>query len=761
MEPAAGAAHGGASKGSRLATWILVAAAAGVAAGWAAHEFSPDAATAATVAGYFSILSDVFLRLIKMIIAPLVFATVVAGITGMGDAKAVGRIGGKALGWFITASLVSLLLGMFFANLFHPGLDLGLPLPEKDMATNLKTGGLGLREFIAHVFPASFFQAMATNEILQILVFSCFFGFAIASLKTEPAKTVTAFISDLVPVMLKVTDFVMWFAPAGVFGAVAAAITVQGLGILVTYGKFIGSFYVALLVLWAVLIGAGFVFLGPRVFHLMGLVKEPLLVAFTTASSEAAYPKLMEKLHRFGVNDRVTSFVLPLGYSFNLDGSMVYQSFAALFIAQAYGIEMSFGQQLTLLLVMMVSSKGVAGVPRASLVVVAAVLPTFGLPEAGLLLIMGIDQFLDMGRTATNVIGNSIATSVVAKWEGQLGEPVSEAPGRGCLGERHLIRSKTVDTLMPPTISPAASIRAWACASVVAVAALLPVGDAGAQIDEPPALTLTGALKRIKASGVVRIGYRAQALPFSYEAHAGQPWGYSIDLCEAIVEDIAREIGVASLRTEYRRVTPSDRIEQVADGRIDLECGASTNTAQRRTRVAFSPLTFVSGTRLLVQRGGPVHSLRDLAGRRVVVVRSTTNAEVIHQLAARAAPAFSVLEVDDHAQALDRLATGQAEALAADDILITAYLAEHGLQRRYAVVGELLSYEPYGIMFARDDASLAAVVDASFRRLAVTREIRWIYDKWFMRRLPSGVRIGIPMSLQLERSFQVLGLPPD
>jgi glutamate/aspartate transport system substrate-binding protein len=296
---------------------------------------------------------------------------------------------------------------------------------------------------------------------------------------------------------------------------------------------------------------------------------------------------------------------------------------------------------------------------------------------------------------------------------------------------------------------------------VVTLAALLQVSNAGAQIDEPPALTLTGALKRIKASGVVRIGYRAQALPFSYEAHAGQPWGYSIDLCDAIVEDITREIGVASLRTEYRRVTPSDRIEQVADGRIDLECGASTNTAVRRTRVAFSPLTFVSGTRLLVQRGGPVHSLRDLAGRRVVVVRNTTNADVMRTLAARAAAAFSVLEVDDHAQALNRLANGQAEALAADDILITAYLAEHGLQRRYAIVGELLSYEPYGIMFAKDDAPLAAVVDASFRRLAMTREIRWIYDKWFMRRLPSGMRLGVPMSIQLERSFQVLGLPPE
>lgn len=414
--------------GSRLATWIFIGAVAGVAAGWAGHDFSPDAAAAASVAGYFSILSDIFLRLIKMIIAPLVFATVVAGIAGMGDSKAVGRIGGKALLWFITASLASLLLGMFFANLLQPGRDLALPLPDKDSATNLKTGGLNLREFITHVFPASFFQAMASNEILQILVFSCFFGFAITAVsRAESDRTVTTFITELVPVMLKVTDFVMWFAPAGVFGAVAAAITVQGLGVLATYGKFIGAFYAALLVLWSLLIAAGFLFLGPTVLRLMGLVKEPLLVAFTTASSEAAYPKLMEQLHRFGVNDRVTSFVLPLGYSFNLDGSMLYQAFAALFIAQAYGIEMSFGQQLTLLLVMMVSSKGVAGVPRASLVVVAAVLPTFGLPEAGLLLIMGIDQFLDMGRTATNVIGNSIATSVVAKWEGQLGPPPADA----------------------------------------------------------------------------------------------------------------------------------------------------------------------------------------------------------------------------------------------------------------------------------------------------------------------------------------------
>ncbi len=407
----------------KLTTWILIAAVAGVVAGWIGHNNTVDAAAATRLAGYFSILSDVFLRLIKVIIAPLVFATVVSGIAGMGDAKAVGRIGGKALLWFITASLVSLLLGMVLANVLQPGSGLSLALPDRDAATNLKTGGLNLRDFVAHMVPRSFFEAMATNEILQILIFSCFFGFALAQLKTEPAVTITRFCHELVGVMLKVTDYVMWFAPIGIFGALAAAITTQGLGVLATYGKFIGSFYLGIVLLWTLLIGAGFVFLGPSVFRLMREVRDPLFVAFTTASSEAAYPKLMAGLQRFGVNDRVSSFVLPLGYSFNLDGSMLYQSFAALFIAQAYGIELSFGTQVTMLLVMMVSSKGVAGVPRASLVVVAAVLPTFGLPEAGLLLILGIDQFLDMGRTATNVIGNSIATSVVAKWEGQLGPP--------------------------------------------------------------------------------------------------------------------------------------------------------------------------------------------------------------------------------------------------------------------------------------------------------------------------------------------------
>jgi len=412
---------------SRLTTVILAAAVAGVAAGYVANALAPDARTAAEIAAYFSILADIFLRLVKMIIAPLVFATVVAGIAGTGDAKTVGRIGLKALAWFVSASVVSLLLGMVLANLFQPGANLQLPLPDAGLSTNLKTGSLNLKEFIVHVFPRSAVESMATNEILQILVFSLFFGFALTGLaRSRPATTIVGFVDDLAHTMLKLTEYVMLFSPLGVFGAIAATITTQGIGVLATYGKFIGTFYLSLGLLWLVLIAAGFAFLGGRVFPLLRAVRDPMMVAFTTASSEAAYPKLMERLDRFGVDERITSLVLPLGYSFNLDGSMIYQAFAALFVAQAYGIEMSPGQQIALLFVMMLSSKGIAGVPRASLVVVAAVLPTFGLPEAGLLLIMGIDQFLDMGRTATNVIGNAIATAVVAKWEGGLGLPADD-----------------------------------------------------------------------------------------------------------------------------------------------------------------------------------------------------------------------------------------------------------------------------------------------------------------------------------------------
>jgi Na+/H+-dicarboxylate symporter len=408
-------------KTNRLTTWIMVAMVLGVGVGYICNINAPDAKAAKEIAGYFSIATDVFLRLIKMVIAPLVFATLVGGIASMGDSSAVGRMGTKAMGWFISASVASLLLGMLFVNVLQPGHALNLPLPTMAATTSLQTSTLNLKDFVTHVFPRSVFEAMAQNEVLQILVFSLFFGFAIASFKGRAGQHLIAPIEELGKMMLRVTDFVMRFAPLGVFGAVAAAITVQGIGVLVTYGKFIGEFYLALLVLWGALIGAGYLVLGARVFTLLKLLKQPTILAFSTASSEAAYPTVMEQMKKFGVPDKITGFVLPLGYSFNLDGSMMYSAFASLFIAQAYNIQLSLTEQITMLLVLMITSKGIAGVPRASIVVVAAVLPMFKLPEAGVLLILGIDQFLDMGRTATNVIGNGIATAVVAKSEGLLG----------------------------------------------------------------------------------------------------------------------------------------------------------------------------------------------------------------------------------------------------------------------------------------------------------------------------------------------------
>ena len=404
-------------KANRSSLLIFVALVLGILVGYVCNQVAPTPEAAKEIAGYFGIITDIFLRLIKMIIAPLVFATLVSGLANIGDSKTVGRIGSKALGWFIAASLVSLTVGLLFANLLQPGHALNMALPEAGAATNLKTGALNLKDFITHVFPKSIVEAMAGNSVLQILVFSVFFGLALGNLHSQAARSLVQTMDEVVHVMLKVTDYVMRFAPLGVFAAVAAVVTTQGLGMLSVFGKLLASFYIALAVLWTILIGAGYTVLGREVFRLIKLVRSPMLLGFSTASSESAYPKLMEQLEKFGVKNRITGFVLPLGYSFNLDGSMLYTGFAALFVAQAYGIPMSLGEQITMLLVLMVSSKGVAGVPRSSLVVVAAVLPMFNLPEAGLLLIMGIDHFLDMGRTATNVLGNAIATAAVAKWE--------------------------------------------------------------------------------------------------------------------------------------------------------------------------------------------------------------------------------------------------------------------------------------------------------------------------------------------------------
>jgi len=401
------------------ATSILVGMVLGIVIGYAVFLSFPDKKTAAQIAGYVSLVSDIFLRLIKMLIGPLVFSTLVVGIAHMGTAASVGRVFAKALGWFVTASLVSLLLGLILANLLQPGVNLGLPLPDIGASTNLATSKLSVKDFVTHLVPKSFVEAMAQNEILQIVVFSMFFGVACASLG-DKAKAIVQSVEELSHVMLKITAYVMKLAPVAVFAAMAATVAVNGLEILLKFAVFMGDFYLGLLVLWALLVLAGFTVLGTRIFRLLALIKEAFMLSFATASSEAAYPKILDALDRFGVNRKISSFVMPMGYSFNLDGSMMYCTFATLFIAQAYGMHLSIGTQVTMLLILMLTSKGMAGVPRASLVVIAATLNQFNIPEAGLLLILGIDTFLDMGRSATNAIGNSIASAAVAKWEGEL-----------------------------------------------------------------------------------------------------------------------------------------------------------------------------------------------------------------------------------------------------------------------------------------------------------------------------------------------------
>jgi Na+/H+-dicarboxylate symporter len=404
---------------NRLTVYILAALVLGIVIGYIINAHTPYAVT---FSEYMSLISFAFLRLIKMIIAPLVFATLVVGIAKMGDAKEVGRIGAKSLLWFVIASILSLSLGLILVNLFQPGV--GMPL-EAAKDTGVTTSGFTLKDFIKHLIPASIVEGMANNEILQIVVFSVFFGIGAAAVGPRANPMIEA-IDGLAHVMLKVTGYVMNFAPIAVFAAVSSIIAKNGLSILGKYGIFMGEFYLAILILWLVLIFAGFLFLGPRVLALLRELREPTLLAFSTASSEAAFPKTLEGLERFGVRNRIAAFVLPVGYSFNLDGSMMYCTFATVFIAQAYGIEMSLGTQLTMMLVLMVTSKGIAGVPRASLVVIAATLAQFGIPEAGLLLLLGIDHFLDMARSATNVIGNGIATAVVAKWEGELSDPLKD-----------------------------------------------------------------------------------------------------------------------------------------------------------------------------------------------------------------------------------------------------------------------------------------------------------------------------------------------
>ncbi|MET0392276.1 MAG: dicarboxylate/amino acid:cation symporter [Chitinophagaceae bacterium] len=408
------------AKRNRLTIFILAAMILGVGTGYLVNRSaSPEFISKFSV--NIKLLATIFLFLVQMIIAPLVFTTLVVGIAKLGDLKTVGRVGGKAMLWFITASLASLLLGMLLVNFFEPGAAIDLSNADTAGAKDLvgKTQEFSLPKFIEHVFPKSIFAAMAANEILQIVVFSIFFGVACAAIG-DYAKPVVRALDVASHIILKMVGYVMNFAPVGVFGAIAAVIAAKGLWVFNFYGQYLLFFLVGIALLWVLLLTVGFLILRNRLPELLRRIAQPLLIAFSTTSSEAVFPKLTEELERFGCKDKIVSFILPLGYSFNLDGSMMYMTFASIAIAQAYGIHMDTGTQITMLLVLMLTSKGVAGVPRASLVVVTATCAMFKIPPEGIALILPIDHFCDMFRTATNVVGNALATSAVSKWEGEL-----------------------------------------------------------------------------------------------------------------------------------------------------------------------------------------------------------------------------------------------------------------------------------------------------------------------------------------------------
>ncbi len=371
-------------------------------------------------APHLHILSAIFMRFIKMIIAPLVFSVLVVGIAKLGDFSSVGRIGIKTLLYFTVAAVISLLIGLFLVNIFEPGKKMTLELPAANAAVGMETSkAFNVESFIEHIIPESIVGVMAKNEILPIVVFALFFGVGTAAMGKK-GKIVVEFFDAVSHIMFKVTNYVMSFAPLGIFGAIATVVAKQGIGILTGYLYLISTFYLGLLIFIFVILFVICQIFKIKFFNLIGHIKEPVLLAFSTASSEAAMPKTIESLERFGCGNRIVSFVLPLGYSFNLDGSMMYMTFATVFIAQAYNIQMSVGDQVVMLLILLITSKGIAGIPRASLVVIAGMLDYFHIPTAGLLLLFGIDQLLDMGRAATNVVGNAVATAVISKWEGEL-----------------------------------------------------------------------------------------------------------------------------------------------------------------------------------------------------------------------------------------------------------------------------------------------------------------------------------------------------
>jgi Na+/H+-dicarboxylate symporter len=403
---------------SRLTWFVVIAMIAGPLFGLLLHETLGGSPAADSAAAGLSLVTTSFLRLIKMIIAPLVFSTLVVGVARMEGAASIARIGAKALGWFVVATMISMTIGVVAVQLFKPGFGLSASAAASGSGV---AGPLQLKDMLEHIIPSSIVQAMANNEVLQIVVFSVLFGAAASSLGAKVKRLIDA-IDEISAVILRMTRYVMALAPIAIFAALAATVLSQGAGVLLVYAKFIGSFYIALLILWAFFACALYFSIGRRTFELLEKIRSPLLLAFATASSEAAYPQTLERLEAFGVSTRIASFVLPLGYSFNLCGSAMYCAFGVLFIAQIYRIDLSAHQQIMMLLILMVTSKGIAGVPRAALMVIAASLSYFGLPEQGLVFVIAVDHVLDMGRTATNVLGNAVAATLVAKWEGELTE---------------------------------------------------------------------------------------------------------------------------------------------------------------------------------------------------------------------------------------------------------------------------------------------------------------------------------------------------
>ena len=372
------------------------------------------------VAEYIRPFSQIFIRMIQMIIAPLLFGTLVAGIAGAGHFKDVGRMGLRAIIYFEVVTTLALLIGLLAVNLLQPGVGMVLPAPSGPPP--ITTAAQTWDQILLHIVPTSAIDAMAKNDVLQIVVFSMFFAIGLGMVG-EKGKPMIAWCESLTEAMFKVTNIVMLYAPIGVGAAIAYTIGSSGVQVMVNLAYLIVTLYVALAAFFLlVLIPVMLLFRIPIVAFFKA-IKEPALIAFSTTSSEAALPRAMECVEAFGVPRRIVSFVLPLGYSFNLDGTTLYLSLASVFVAQAAGIEMTVGQQVTMMLTLMLTSKGVAGVPRAALVILAATLASFQLPIEGVALLLGVDALMDMGRTMTNVIGNCLASVVVAKWEGEFREP--------------------------------------------------------------------------------------------------------------------------------------------------------------------------------------------------------------------------------------------------------------------------------------------------------------------------------------------------